>query len=123
MVEDKNVSLIVLGMIGVIAVLGLVLMFSGGKQATGAVPTSALCPAGSTPIFGGSDWENFNDAMQNYRNRGFIILEDTIGTDSFGNPIACAAQPTDKTGPYVSSTTGQNIGFRPVGVPIPAEQA
>lgn len=120
--EDKNISLVVLGIIGVIAVLGLVLMFSGGKQSTGAVMTSAECPPKTTPIFGGSDWENWNDALQNYENRGFTILRDTIGVDSFGNRIACAVQP-EETGAYTNKEAGQNIGYRPVGTPIPAEKA
>ena len=117
--EDKNISLVVLGVIGVIAVLGLVLMFSSGNQ-TGAVPTSAPCPPGSTPILGASDWENWNDAIQNYENRGFTILTSIDAVDASGNPVACAIQP-EELGAYTNQEAGQNIGLRPAGTPIPAQ--
>ncbi|OYT32719.1 hypothetical protein B6U93_00705 [Candidatus Woesearchaeota archaeon ex4484_78] len=63
MSEDKNISLLVLGMIGIIAVIGLVLMFSGNKHSTGALFTNtgvtadAPCDSPCTLFPSGNDYD------------------------------------------------------------------
>jgi len=47
--QHRGIALVILGIIAIIAVIGLVLMFSGARSGTGAIPTSAtggtyLCP-------------------------------------------------------------------------------
>lgn len=75
--EHRGIALVILGVIAVIAVIGLVLMFSGAKKSTGAIPTllgdapSGFCDSPCTFAFGASQSEV---AMQTQRfmARGFV---------------------------------------------------
>ncbi|MBW2970296.1 hypothetical protein KY319_04200, partial [Candidatus Woesearchaeota archaeon] len=68
--EHRGIALVILGVIAVIAVIGLVLMFSGAKKSTGAIPTllgdapSGFCDSPCTFAFGASQSEV---AMQTQR--------------------------------------------------------
>ncbi len=76
--EHRGIALVILGIIAVIAVIGLVLMFSGAKKSAGAIPTllgseapSGFCDSPCTFAFGASQSEV---AMQTQRfmARGFV---------------------------------------------------
>lgn len=76
--EHRGIALVILGVIAVIAVIGLVLMFSGANKSAGAIPTllgseapSGFCDSPCTFAFGASQSEV---AMQTQRfmARGFV---------------------------------------------------
>ncbi|MBS3125716.1 hypothetical protein J4211_05735 [Candidatus Woesearchaeota archaeon] len=113
--EHRGVALVILGIIGIVAVIGLVLMFSGAKKSTGAVPTlmgnapSGFCDSPCTFAFAASPAEV---AMQTerYMARGFV--PDELAGQCLCPPMA---------GVPFSSTDEQEqiIGYRIPGVPAP----
>lgn len=82
--QHRGIALVILGIIAVIAVIGLVLMFSGAKQGTGAVFTNvgvtegvqacdspcAIFPSGSD-----ADTQMMEDRL---RTRGWVYVGDVI---------------------------------------------
>ncbi|MBI4146158.1 hypothetical protein HY489_02360 [Candidatus Woesearchaeota archaeon] len=89
--EHKGVALVILGIIAIIAVIGLVLMFSGAKKSAGAVPTllgeapSGFCDSPCTFAFGASQSEVAMQT-QRFRARGFVPVgqvEFTYIADNF----------------------------------------
>ena len=118
MVEDKNVSLVVLGMIGVIAVLGLVLMFSGGEKTAGALATNQMidggyCDSPCTLFPGGNVHDNelqeTRAKLKDYYNAGQTKFTYADGTEVV---LDCLCPPPSPKGTE-----------RPQFNPIPSEQA
>jgi len=125
--EHRGVALVILGIIGIVAVIGLVLMFSGAKKSTGAVPTlmgnapSGFCDSPCTFAFAASPAEV---AMQTerYMARGFVPVGDvqwTYSVDGYELAGQCLCPPM--AGVPFSSTDEQEqiIGYRIPGVPAP----
>ncbi|MCX6708419.1 MAG: hypothetical protein NTW67_02095 [Candidatus Woesearchaeota archaeon] len=100
--EHRGVALVILGIIAIIAVIGLVLMFSGSKNSTGAIPTllgtdapSGFCDSPCTFAFGASQSEV---AMQTQRfiARGFVPVGQVnfkYSVDGFGLYGQCVCPP------------------------------
>ena len=93
-VEHRGLALVVLGVTSVIAIVGLVLMFSGAQNSTGALFTNtgitkglAACDSPCTLFPSGND----HDALmmeQRLLNRGWVYVGDVAFTYAFGAPEA-----------------------------------
>ncbi|MBS3147635.1 hypothetical protein J4219_02000 [Candidatus Woesearchaeota archaeon] len=130
--EQRGVALVILGIIAVIAVIGLVLMFSGAKKSAGAVPTllgsdlpSGFCDSPCTFAFGASQSEV---AMQTQRfmARGFTPVGQTQWTyaaDGFGLYGQCLCPPMNtpfaNTPEYEQIVYGTPLSGRTPGTPSP----
>ena len=99
--EHRGVAFVILGIIAIIAVIGLVLMFSGAQKSAGAVPTllgkteSGFCDSPCTFAFGASMAEV---AMQTQRfmARGFVPVGEVqfkYSADGFGLAGQCLCPP------------------------------
>lgn len=130
--EHRGVALVILGIIAIIAVIGLVLMFSGARKSVGAVPTlmgnapSGFCDSPCTFAFGASQAEV---AMQTERfmARGFVPVGDvqfTYSADGFGLAGQCLCPPQaipqfEDTAEYAQIVRGTPLSGRTPGVPSP----
>lgn len=130
--EHRGVALVILGIIAIIAVIGLVLMFSGAQKSAGAVPTllgdapSGFCDSPCTFAFGASQSEV---AMQTQRfmARGFVPVGEvqfTYNADGFslGGQCLCPPQAIPQ---FVNTAEDEQIVYgtalsgRTPGVPSP----
>ena len=131
--EHRGVALVILGIIAIIAVIGLVLMFSGSKNSTGAIPTllgtdapSGFCDSPCTFAFGASQSEV---AMQTQRfiARGFVPVGQVsfkYSVDGFGLYGQCVCPPEGipqfvATPEQASIVYGTPLSGRSEGVPSP----
>lgn len=129
--EHRGVALVILGVIAVIAVVGLVLMFSGADRSAGAVPTllgnapNGFCDSPCTFAFGASQSEV---AMQTQRflARGFVPVGDvqwTYAADGFGLAGQCLCPqeytPFPATTEQASIVYGTPLSGRSPGTPSP----
>ncbi len=124
--------MVILGIIAIIAVIGLVLMFSGAKKSAGAVPTllgsspSGFCDSPCTFAFGASQAEV---AMQTQRfmARGFMPVGNvqfTYSADGFGLMGQCLCPPQAipqfvATPEEAQIVYGTQMSGRTPGVPSP----
>ncbi|PIN75597.1 hypothetical protein COV18_02005 [Candidatus Woesearchaeota archaeon CG10_big_fil_rev_8_21_14_0_10_37_12] len=129
--EHRGLALIVLGVISVIAVVGLVLMFSGAKQSTGALFTNVgtgdlpVCDSPCTLAVAGSDHDN---QMQSdmFNRRGFYLAGQTQFTYALGAPEArtetvnCWCPTQNNAGPQFRATGEPEslVGYRHDAVPV-----
>ena len=129
--EQKGVALVILGVIAVVAVIGLVLMFTGAHKSAGAVPTllgnapSGFCDSPCTFAFGASQSEV---AMQTQRfmARGFQPVGDvqwTYSADGFSLAGQCLCPPMNT--PFASTLEDEQsvyttpLSGRTPGTPSP----
>lgn len=103
--EHRGVALVILGVIAVVAVIGLVLMFSGGRNSTGMIFTSAtggeyVCPTTTQvgepqwfPVLAGP-WENPR-FLQDWVNAGYecVPAEGEGAIDEYGYATYCCRNP------------------------------
>ena len=137
MAEDKNLSLLVLGMIGVIAVIGIVLMFSGGKQATGAVFTNegvtadAPCDSPCTLFPSGREYDRqmqedrINELNRNWRFSHYVTFTYIMGGRKEVLGCWCPIQvtpfaPTEEFAQIIPGTSrgASEYAGRAPGVPV-----
>lgn len=129
--EHRGVALVILGIIAVIAVMGLVLMFTNSNGSTGAIFTSAtggnyICPMDTNvgepqwfPANLAGPFENKIRFLKDWTNAGYeCIASPTSGIDEYGYAdVYCCRNPADvpvsERGP-VPLTTRQGSGV-PVG--------
>lgn len=125
--EHRGVALVILGIIGIVAVIGLVLMFSGAKKSTGAVPTlignspGGFCDSPCTFAFGGSQAEVATQT-QRFMARGFVPVGDVqFGYSVDGYELAgqCLCPGTDGVPFSDTDESEQIISYRQPGVPTP----
>ncbi len=99
--EHRGIALVILGIIAIIAVIGLVLMFSGARKSAGAVPTllgdapSGFCDSPCTFAFGASQAE-VEMQTQRFMARGFVPVGNvqfTYSVDGFGLAGQCVCPP------------------------------
>ena len=127
--EHRGIALVILGIIAVIAIIGLVLMFSGAKKSAGMVFTSAtdgsyVCPISTAvgdpqwfPVLAGP-WEN-PSFLKNWVDAGYECMPATGPTqfDEYGYATWCCRNPpnvpVNERGP-VPLQTRQGAGV-PVG--------
>src|SRR3989344_5086287 len=84
--EHRGIALVILGIIGIVAVIGLVLMFSGAKKSTGAVPTllgsdPEFCDSPCTFAFGANRAEVARQT-QRFVESGFVPVGEVKFTYS-----------------------------------------
>ena len=80
--EHRGIALVILGIIAIIAVIGLVLMFSGAKKSTGAVFTNSVmtkegqpCDSPCTVFPSGNAYDTRMSGLRvNLQNRGWVNL-------------------------------------------------
>ncbi len=125
--EHRGIALVILGIIGIVAVIGLVLMFSGAKKSTGAVSglsgdvPSGFCDSPCTFAFGANQAEV---AMQTQRfmERGFVPVGQVqfgYSVDGYGLAGQCLC-PASAGVPFRSTgESEQIISYRTPGVPAP----
>lgn len=131
--EHRGVALVILGIISVIAVIGLVLMFSGARKSAGAVPTlvgneapSGFCDSPCTFAFGANQAEV---AMQTQRfmARGFVPVGQVqlkYSVDGFPLVGQCLCPPNKgvplpPTQEHAALVYGTPLSARTPGVPSP----
>jgi len=131
--EHRGIALVILGIIAIIAVIGLVLMFSGAQKSAGAVPTllgkgapSGFCDSPCTFAFGASQSEV---AMQTQRfmARGFVPVgqvQFTYSADGFGLAGQCVCPPNvgvpfPPTSEQAQIVYGTPLSGRTPGTPSP----
>jgi len=105
--QHRGVALVILGIIAIIAVIGLVLMFSGARKSVGAVPTllgttlpGGFCDSPCTAGFGASDAEAWNQVIRFVEERGFVPIGPTqvqYSVDGFELHTICVCPPMDVT--------------------------
>ncbi|MEM3154027.1 MAG: hypothetical protein QW165_00470 [Candidatus Woesearchaeota archaeon] len=129
--QHRGIALVILGIIAIIAVIGLVLMFSGAKKSAGAVPTligdapSGFCDSPCTFAFGASQAEV---AMQTQRfmARGFVPVGQvglTYIADNYPLFGQCLCPPMvspfQATPEHAQIVYGTPLSGREPGVPSP----
>ena len=102
--ESKGLALVVLGIVSVIAVVGLVLLFTGGKGTTGRLITMAGCDSPSTPVLA-RPGENPNFLPQ-WTTAGYTC-DQASGVDAYGYETWCCTPPA-----------GVPVKQRAKGIPI-----
>lgn len=90
--ESKGLALVVLGIVAVIAVVGLVLLFTGGRSPTGKIITMAGCDSPSTPVLT-RPGENPNFLPQ-WSTAGYNCAQAT-GVDEYGYETWCCTPPSN----------------------------
>ena len=141
--EHRGIALVILGIIAIIAVIGLVLMFSGAKKSAGAIPTllgseapSGFCDSPCTFAFGASQAEV---AMQTQRfmARGFVPVGQVqfhYSIDGFPLAGQCVCPPEgipqfintpeDEQIVYGSPLSGRSPGVpSPMNLQVPGQTA
>ena len=123
--ETRGIALVILGIIAIVAVIGLVLLFSGAKKSAGAVPTlmfqQGLCDSPCTMAFGASEAEVATQT-QRFLARGFVPVgpvQTTYTVDGYqlGGQCVC---PPGVNGPFAPTSEGpQTISYRQPGTPAP----
>ena len=129
--ENKGTPLVILGVIAVIAIIGLVLMFSGAKKSAGAIPTvissdlpSGMCDSPCTLAFGGNEAEV---AMQTQRflDRGFVYVGIggvTYSVDGYQLALPCLCPPDTELPQFMATEEyAAIIGYRSTGTPVPMD--
>jgi len=129
--QHRGIALVILGAIAVIAVIGLVLMFSGAKKSAGAVPTllgdtaSGFCDSPCTFAFGASQAE-VTMQTQRFMARGFVPVGPVkfqYAVDGFGLQGQCVCPPMvtpfASTIEYEQIVRGTPLAGRTPGVPSP----
>ncbi len=123
--EHKGIALVILGIIAIVAVIGLVLMFSGAKKSAGMIFTSAtnegyICPTATQigepqwfPVLAGPyEDESF---LQQWIKAGYECVP-AKANDEYGYPTACCRNPpkvpVNERGPTSLETR------REFGVPV-----
>jgi len=105
--EHRGIALVILGIIAIIAVIGLVLMFSGAKKSTGAIFTSAtdgtyVCPVDTDvgqpqwfPVLAGP-YEN-ERFLQQWINAGYECVPAPGATqyDEYSYSTWCCRNPAN----------------------------
>ena len=130
--EHRGVALVILGIIAIIAVIGLVLMFSGARKSVGAISglegkaPSGFCDSPCTFAFGASQSEV---AMQTQRfmARGFVPVGEVSFTyiaDNFPLLGQCLCPPQAipqfvPTSEQASIVYGTSLSGRTPGTPSP----
>lgn len=90
MTESKNIALAILGVIAVIAVVGLVLMFTRAGS-TGGIVTMAGCDSPATPVLAEP---GINDAfLQMYLDAGYSCVV-APGQDEYRMKTWCCTPPS-----------------------------
>jgi len=103
--EHRGVALVILGVISVVAVIGLVLMFSGARTGTGMIFTSAtdgeyVCPMSTQvgepqwfPVLAGP-WEN-PVFLDQWINAGYEcdVASGPAKVDEYGYATYCCRNP------------------------------
>ena len=91
MAEERNMALVILGVVAILAIVGLVLLFTKmGK--TGAVPTMAGCDSPATPVLAPPGLNpNFLDMWQ----QAGYTCEPASGHDTFLLEGGFARQPDE----------------------------
>lgn len=89
MTEYKNVALVILGVVAVIAVVGLVLLFTR-TGATGGVPTMAGCDSPATPVLG---QPGINPSFLNMWIQAGYACVKAPGQDAYGMQTWCCTPP------------------------------
>lgn len=111
MAENKGLALVILGIVAIIAIIGLVLLFTK-TGTTGQIVTMAGCDSPGTPVLAGPG-ENPNFLPQ-WTDAGYAC-EQTGGIDAYGRTTWCCYAPSnvpvEDRGPVPMQT-------RPAGVPI-----
>ncbi|VVB81092.1 Uncharacterised protein [uncultured archaeon] len=132
----RGVALVILCIIAIIAVIGLVLMFSGANKSAGAIPTllgkeapSGFCDSPCTFAFGASQSEV---AMQTERfvARGFVPVGQVnfkYSVDGFGLYGQCVCPPEGipqfvPTPEEAAIVYGTPLSSRTPGTPSPMYQ-
>jgi hypothetical protein len=130
--QHRGIALVILGIIAIIAVIGLVLLFSGAQKSTGAVPTllgnapSGFCDSPCTFAFGASQAE-VEMQKQRFMARGFVPVGDvsfTYNVDGFGLAGQCLCPPQAipqfvYSGENEQIVRGTPLSGRQPGVPSP----
>lgn len=90
MAEDKGLTLIILGIVSIIAIIGLILLFTQFKS-TGAIVTMAECQSGSTPVLAEPGVNpNF---LPMYQQAGYYCTQG--GMDAYGMNTWCCTPPSN----------------------------
>ncbi len=92
MAEERGFAFLVLGVVVVVAVVGLVLLLSPGKAATGKMVTMAGCDSPSTPVLAKPS-ENPNFLPQ-WSTAGYAC-EQASGVDEYGFETWCCTPPAN----------------------------
>lgn len=90
MAEDKSLTLIILGIVSIIAIIGLILLFTQFKN-TGAVVTMSGCNSPATSVNGlpGTNAE----FLQMYHEAGFTCTGGNV--DVYGMETWCCTPPSN----------------------------
>ena len=89
--EGKGTAFIILGIVAIIAIVGLVLLLSQ-KSTTGKIVTMAGCDSPSTPVRG-LPGEN-DQFLKQFVTAGFTC-EKASGVDVYGKETWCCTPPRD----------------------------
>jgi len=127
--EHRGIALVILGIIAIIAVIGLVLLFSGARKSVGAIPTilgdapSGFCDSPCTFAFGASQAE-VAVQTQRFIARGFVPVGPVQFQYADGYGLAgqclCPAQGIPQfvsTPEQAQITYGSPLSGRTPGVP------
>jgi len=90
MAEDKGLTLIILGIVSIIAIIGLILLFTQFSN-TGAVITQSGCNSPATPVMGmpGANTE----VLQLYYQAGFECVGGNV--DAYNMETWCCTPPSN----------------------------
>lgn len=100
--EHRGIALVILGIIAIIAVIGLVLMFTGANRGAGAIFTSAtgegyICPISTAvgqpqwlPILAGAREDG--EFVAQWQKAGFECIPASAA-DEYGYPTWCCREP------------------------------
>ena len=90
MAEDKGLTLIILGIVSIIAIIGLILLFTQFKN-TGAIVTMAGCDSPATPVLAEPGVNpNF---LPMYQQAGYACAQGDI--DAYGMNTWCCTPPSN----------------------------
>ena len=90
--EGKGTAFVILGIVAVIAIVGLVLLLTSNKGSTGKFVTMAGCDSPSTPVRGlPGENEQF---LKQFVAAGFSC-EKAPGTDVYGKETWCCTPPAN----------------------------
>jgi len=88
--EGKNLGLVILGIVAIIAIVGLVLLLAGGKKTTGNLVTMTGCDSPSTPVLappGGNPL-----FLERWVAAGYSCVKAS-GDDEYGMESWCCTPP------------------------------
>ncbi|MBI4148258.1 hypothetical protein HY490_03120 [Candidatus Woesearchaeota archaeon] len=90
--DENKLSFVVLGVVALIAVIGLALVLGGGSSATGKIVTMAGCDSPSTPVLT-RPGENPNFLPQ--WTEAKYTCDKASGVDDYGYETWCCTPPAN----------------------------